>query len=468
MRSIRKVSFVFALLIAPALAAEPVAIEPGKISRSIIKEPKYKAEPHYSLVVIGPQATHQSWMVMDGNEILYFDRNGNGDLTEAEDRIEIDAEATKEMRLVTKQAYTAMNVFPIGIVAGVNLRLDFWVRNLGYVSTDEWEKGILHDRDVNNWENATLFRITDDAAGGVQNPILLTATTADAQITHLGGPLSFALKWGERQKLQPWPQSTIFDLNIGTPSTPARNYKHRVFAPLTEWEMPRDLHPVAVFEFPPKRAGGAPVRMFVELDQRCCGDTVYAEMAVPREAGQGKATVTVTYASWTDRTVQPTTFTLPVGSELSKDDTAVAFVIFKSNASGSLAQLHRALASEGLKFRKLAGPKMNEYLSLQLEKGQRITITLNTEPAVLETSKALGQGTAFETALTDSGARYEISIHPATLVHEQKELLSRIHSVLVAETGGTLFTTWDRQLSSSALERDKPIDNGQDSPMRRR
>jgi hypothetical protein len=33
---------------------------------------------------------------MDGENLLYLDRNGNGNLTDPEDRIELDVEATKK------------------------------------------------------------------------------------------------------------------------------------------------------------------------------------------------------------------------------------------------------------------------------------------------------------------------------------------------------------------------------------
>ena len=71
----------------PALAGEHAAVDLAQIDRSIVKEPRYVGTPHYALIVVGPRAEHRSWLVMDGDETLYFDRNGNGDLTEPEDKI---------------------------------------------------------------------------------------------------------------------------------------------------------------------------------------------------------------------------------------------------------------------------------------------------------------------------------------------------------------------------------------------
>ncbi len=53
----------------------------AKIDRKIGKEPVYKKEPKYCLVVLGAEAKTRIWVVVDGGT-LYADLNGNGDLTE--------------------------------------------------------------------------------------------------------------------------------------------------------------------------------------------------------------------------------------------------------------------------------------------------------------------------------------------------------------------------------------------------
>jgi len=52
-----------------------------KIPRTIAKEPVYKTKPKYCLFVFGPEAKTRLWLVLDG-DVLYVDKNGNGDLTE--------------------------------------------------------------------------------------------------------------------------------------------------------------------------------------------------------------------------------------------------------------------------------------------------------------------------------------------------------------------------------------------------
>ena len=72
-------------------AADPPEL--AKIDRRIAKEPAYTSkQPLYGLVVFGPAATTRTWLVLDQSkeggkyDVLYFDRNGNGDLTDAGER----------------------------------------------------------------------------------------------------------------------------------------------------------------------------------------------------------------------------------------------------------------------------------------------------------------------------------------------------------------------------------------------
>ena len=72
------------LMLFPGSAA---AAELGKIDRVIAKEPAYKSKPKYCRLVFGPEAKTRIWLVFD-DDILYIDRNGNGDLTDPGERVE--------------------------------------------------------------------------------------------------------------------------------------------------------------------------------------------------------------------------------------------------------------------------------------------------------------------------------------------------------------------------------------------
>ena len=81
------------LLLTPAVAAEVPDLT--QVNRKIINEPDYTCdEPLYGLYVFGPAGKTQVWSVLDKSsadkaqyDVLYFDRNANGDLTEEGERL---------------------------------------------------------------------------------------------------------------------------------------------------------------------------------------------------------------------------------------------------------------------------------------------------------------------------------------------------------------------------------------------
>jgi hypothetical protein len=69
-------------------------IDYAKIPRKIAKEPEYVASPRYALLVFGPKGDTRVWAVLDRSkpdlpyrDVLYFDRDADGDLTDPDERI---------------------------------------------------------------------------------------------------------------------------------------------------------------------------------------------------------------------------------------------------------------------------------------------------------------------------------------------------------------------------------------------
>ena len=75
-------ALTFALYFSSAAAAADLA----KLERTLVKEPGYRSKPRYCLLVFGQDAKTRVWLVQDG-DTLYVDRNGNGDLTEAGEKV---------------------------------------------------------------------------------------------------------------------------------------------------------------------------------------------------------------------------------------------------------------------------------------------------------------------------------------------------------------------------------------------
>jgi hypothetical protein len=82
-----KVARLLPALLGLALYSAPLtAADLTRIDRTPGKEPAYRSKaPQYCLLVFGPAARTRVWLVRDG-EVLYVDRNGNGDLTEPGER----------------------------------------------------------------------------------------------------------------------------------------------------------------------------------------------------------------------------------------------------------------------------------------------------------------------------------------------------------------------------------------------
>jgi hypothetical protein len=97
----------------------------GKIDRSIAKEPAYQGkQPLYGLYVFGPEAKTRVWAIFDKSgpdatdyDVLYFDRNADGDLTAPEKRVAGKVEAGRITFDIgsftdplTKQKHTEMSI----------------------------------------------------------------------------------------------------------------------------------------------------------------------------------------------------------------------------------------------------------------------------------------------------------------------------------------------------------------------
>jgi len=445
-------ALLFVVMVAVTVSPErPVSaqeVDLQTIDRRIAKEPKYRFQPHYALLVFGPNAEHRSWLVVDGNgtevnsgRVLYLDRNGNGDLTEPGDRIEIDANATAKINVGGNGGYSGMNVFSLGRVAGVELSFQLWVRKKDYVPDADWMRQIMKERADNHWENGTLWR-TVSKRSQAQNPIVLTERPADAQITHLDGPLTFALKRGQQERLEPWPKKTLFDVHIGTRCLAARNCRQEMFSPLTLDEVPLGVHPVAVFEFPPKSRGQRPIVREIDLNERCCGDTFFATFMAPIGAGEGDVKVSLTCRPWSAHEVRPRTIEVPFDRERSQFSEQ-ALVMFRDGQVG-LEEATTALRKRGLSV-----DRRPEGLTVDVENEPPIGIALVHGKEVQDRAAAIGAGTKYASLLNRCDACLEISFRDLKRTLEEKNTLAEIERALKDLTHGAVYHTWDKTLSGS-------------------
>ena len=106
---------VVLVLQAPAEESGFVAVDYEKLDRRILKEPAYVAQPLYALFVLDPAGKVRVWAAVDKSkkdlpyyDVLYFDRNGDGDLTEKDERFTGKPDASMGPR------YGMTLVIPIG------------------------------------------------------------------------------------------------------------------------------------------------------------------------------------------------------------------------------------------------------------------------------------------------------------------------------------------------------------------
>ena len=318
------------LLMTSFAIADEQPFDLSTIDRTIAREPVYESQPHYALFVFGPQGADRSWLVVDGDRVAYIDRNGNGDLTDPEDRVAFDAKASEKLTFSNASTFSGMHRFPLGEVHGTRLEFDLWVRNPDFEPTKETPfPEHLRKWDSHGWVNGSLMRTAADGSRA-QNPLLLTPDPATAQISRFGGPVSIGLKWRDRQRLEAWPKRFVFDVHLGHRNLPAKGSTVDGFrmTVLTTSEVPEVIKPIARFEYASVNANEPPMTQTVRLDRRCCGDTFYTEMTLPKGVAGETAKVTVHALDWTGHGSQTAEFDIPIRAGVSERSEAV-YILFE-------------------------------------------------------------------------------------------------------------------------------------------
>ncbi len=265
-----KIQHFLTALVLPALCAIGVsAADLSKVERVIAKEPAYRSKPKYCLLVFGPEAKTRVWLVQDG-ETLYVDRNGNGDLTEAGEKVAAEKEEGVEEGLYTFKAgevrdgsllHNALSVS----VAKIDFLADrdemvkaFLAKNpkaLGYY--------IMIELEIPGWKGGGVGSRVQQRAYYVDgNGVLQFGDRPqDAPIIHFGGPRQITLF--DRNNLIIG-RNTDMVLGVGTPG---------IGPGTTAWidydVIPEKAYPTVVITYPPKQPGEPAIREQYELKRRC-------------------------------------------------------------------------------------------------------------------------------------------------------------------------------------------------------
>jgi hypothetical protein len=249
-------------------SAPVAATDLSKIDRTIAKEPVYKSKPRYCMLVFGPEAKTRVWLVLDG-DVLYVDRNGNGDLTKAGAKVNRGDVFKFQNSLYAEQRQFLAGDISEGAAGPkhTELTLHHCVPNPKFVptATDDKQARELLDRNP----DAVVVLVAIKVGGRLRQVAApaFSHKPQDAPILHFNGPLTmgFHPKW-----FYGWPILTrgeagsTLTVVIGTPGVGEGS-----FALIGYDDVPKDVHPVARIQFPARAPGRAPIVVTVPLKQRC-------------------------------------------------------------------------------------------------------------------------------------------------------------------------------------------------------
>jgi len=262
--------FVLAAAICCSVHPTTLAVDLSKVDRTIQKEPAYQGAPRYCLLVLGPQAATRVWLILDG-QVLYVDRNGNGDLTEANERCEAKNEDGYDSEFRT--------LYRIGeLTAGnrTHRMMDVTVyRYAHFPNKDDRVSELLKkqpdavgfavnaDVEMSNLKSSNGPRILQLAGYRDYHGLLHWAADAkSAPIIHFDGPLTIAMYGKDKARIG---RDVDLALAVGTPglgpgTTAWIAYQHVI---------PEDAYPKVEIVYPSMQPTDAPIKELYELKERC-------------------------------------------------------------------------------------------------------------------------------------------------------------------------------------------------------
>jgi hypothetical protein len=247
------------------------AADLSQIPRTIAREPTYRSKPRYCLLVFGPKAKTRVWLVQDG-DVLYVDRNGNGDLTEPGKKVP----AEKREEGTDDGVYT----FKIGEIHDgprVHKELSLDITKIDHLrDIDEAVKSFLAKNplgrgyrliaevDMPGWRGATPGgRVLQHTSYmDTDHVFQFSGRSEDAPIVHFGGPWQITLFSGHRLTVG---READVVLGVGTPG----------FGPATmayidyEGVIPENVHPTVDITYPAKAPSQAALTEHYTLKRRC-------------------------------------------------------------------------------------------------------------------------------------------------------------------------------------------------------
>jgi len=274
--------WTLALTVLAGWLGSAAAADLTKVPRRIAKEPAYAAKaPRYCLLAFGPEAEARVWLVLDG-DTLYIDRNGNGDLTEADEKVKLAEFTSIESGFLKgqrQQSVGTVSAWPKRTLLVTIMQMQLRpaatdvvpqeaeiLKLLGDVP-DGIVTGIIVTGAPKNAKEVEAFPSSGPSNAQVamtdhQGALCFSAHAKDAPIVHFHGPLQMTL-----HPLQKFARNEQLELKagIGTPGLGKGSFAMVLY----QGRIPDDAHPVADVEFPSASPGKPAHRIKLTLDKRC-------------------------------------------------------------------------------------------------------------------------------------------------------------------------------------------------------
>jgi hypothetical protein len=263
-----KPSYLLSALALLALAPTAPAVDLSKVPRTIGREPAYRSKLRYCLLVFGPRAKTRVWLVQDG-DTLYVDRNGNGDLTEAGEKVAAEKSEDAEEGVYTFKAGDLRD----GELLHKELTLS--VRKIESMLPEDAAKELLKkdpkarayvlylEVDVPGRKGAGIGNRVQQVTSPADGTVLQFAERPqDAPIIHFGGPWQITLSGKDPLTID---RETDVALGVGSPGLGAGTFAWTYYDHL----IPTDKFPTLDIVYQPKHLGDPPLREHYELKHRC-------------------------------------------------------------------------------------------------------------------------------------------------------------------------------------------------------
>ncbi len=270
--------FLLPFLFSSAWQSLSIAADTFPAPRKIEKEPAYQSKtPRYGRLVFGKEGKDQVWIVHDG-DLLYVDRNGNGDLTEPGERIE----RQKPRKGFEEAPSRTFEIGEIRLGGLTHKRFEILATPLKQVANEVMSRRPEFKEEIKKDPEAIVYRLIGEVevpgimGGGADGRLSVRVSfsdtqgfltfgnrTANAPAIRLGGPIQIDFPDGKPQ-LRPGYAVEMY-VSVGFPGQGPGTFAAIEY----EETLPTEVKPMVEIEVPSASQGVPPYRERYELPSRC-------------------------------------------------------------------------------------------------------------------------------------------------------------------------------------------------------